>query len=154
VRSFVTLALLCALGTAEARDRHDWQSLALLKAGDRIYLSLKSGPVEGTFQSWTVDGLTAGKATAKKEDVLKVQRYREGGMGRGKHAAIGALIGFGTGFAIGAAADPSCHPNEYLCFHISRGVSGAIVGGAGAAAGAVIGVLVPRHSKELIYSAK
>src|SRR5579863_5173882 len=55
LRSFLTLALLCALGTAEARDRHDWQSLALLKAGDRIYLSLKSGPVEGTFQSWTVD---------------------------------------------------------------------------------------------------
>ncbi len=96
MRSFLTLALLCALGGAEARDRHDWQSLALLKAGDRISVSLKSGPVEGAFESWTADELSAGAASAKKADVLKVQRYRQGGMGRGKHAAIGALIGFGA----------------------------------------------------------
>ena len=31
---------------------------------------------------------------------------------------------------------------------------GAIVGGAGAVVGAVIGVLVPRRSKDLIYSVK
>lgn len=117
-------------------------------------MSLKSGPVEGAFESWTADELSAGAASAKKADVLKVQRYRQGGMGRGKHAAIGALIGFGAGFAIGAAADPSCHPNEFLCLHISRGVSGAVVGVAGAAVGAVIGVLVPRRTKDLIYSIK
>jgi hypothetical protein len=154
LRSFLTLALLSALGTAGAGDRHDWQSLAALKAGDRISVSLKSGPVDGAFENWTPDQLTAGAASAKKTDILKVQRYRQGGMGRGGHAAVGALIGFGAGFAIGAVADPSCHPNEFLCLRVSRGVTGAIVGAAGAAVGALVGVLIPRHSKELIYSVK
>ncbi|HLN03490.1 MAG TPA: hypothetical protein VK335_29640 [Bryobacteraceae bacterium] len=153
LRSFLMVALMSALGTAASgQDRRDWQSLAQLKAGDKIRLSLKTGPVEGAFQNWTPQQLTAGTVTAKKEDVLKIERFREGGGGRGKHAAIGALIGFGGGFAIGAGIT-GCHQGEFgPC--VSRGVGGAAAGGVGAVIGAGIGALLPRHNKELIYSAK
>lgn len=152
MRSFLTLVLICVLGpAADGQDRRDWQSLAQLKAGDRIRLSLKTGPMEGAFQSWTPQQVTAGTATARREDVLKIERYRQGG-GRGKSAGIGALIGFGGGFAIGAAAG-GCHQGQFgPCF--SRGAVGAVVGGVGAVVGAGIGALLPRHSKELIYSAQ
>src|ERR1035438_2458841 len=101
MRSFLILGLLCAPPAAiDAQDRHDWQSLAQLQAGDRIRLSLKTGPVTGVFQTWTPEQVTAGTVIAKKDDVLKIERYRSGGSGRGKKAAIGALIGFGGGFAI------------------------------------------------------
>jgi hypothetical protein len=154
------LVLICALGTAAAgQDRHDWQSLAQLQAGDRIRLFLKTGPVTDAFQSWTPQQVTAGAVTARREDVLKIERYRPGGWGRGKTAAVGAVIGlgvgFGGGFAVGAATG-GCRSGEFLCF--SRGTSGAIIGGIGGAiglvTGAAIGALFPRHPKELIYSAK
>jgi hypothetical protein len=153
LRLLLTLVLVCALGTAaEGQDRRDWQSLARLKAGDRIRLSLKTGPVEGVFQDWTPQQVTAGTVTARKEDVLKIERYRQGGGGRGKTAAIGALIGFGGGFALGAATG-GCKQGQFgPCF--SRGTLGAAVGAVGAVIGAAVGALVPRHNKELIYSAK
>jgi hypothetical protein len=155
LRSFLMPLLLCVLGAAAAgQDRRDWQSLAQLQAGDRIRLSLKTGPVTGAFQNWTPQQVTAGKVTAKKEDVLTLERFRQGGGGRGKHAAIGALIGFGGGFAIGTIADPNCHSGQLLCIGISRGVAGAAVGVAGAVIGAGIGALLPRHNTDLIYSAK
>lgn len=88
LRSFLTLiALVCALGTAaEGQDRHDWQSLAQLQVGDKIRLSLKTGPVEGVFQSWTPQQVTAGRLTARREDVLKIERYLHGGWGRARPA--------------------------------------------------------------------
>ena len=77
LRSSLMVALMCALGTAvEGQDRRDSQSLAQLQAGDRIRLSLKTGPVEGAFQNWTPQQVTAGTVTATKEDVLKIERYR------------------------------------------------------------------------------
>jgi hypothetical protein len=157
---FLTLVIIGALGTAaQAQDRHDWQSLAQLQAGDRIRLSLRTGPVTAAFQNWTPQQVTAGTVAAKREDVIKIERYRPGGWGRGKTAAIGAAIGlgvgFGGGFAVGAATG-GCRSGEFLCF--SRSTTGAIVGGIGAAiglvTGATIGALFPRHPKELIYSAK
>jgi hypothetical protein len=152
---FQTFVLMCVLATAaEAQARRDWQSLAQLNAGDKIRLTLKTGPMEGVFQSWTPQQVTAGTVTAKREEVLKMERYRQGGRGRGEHAAIGALIGFGGGFAIGAGVNPSCHQGEFLCPHISRGLAGVAVGGAGAMIGGAIGALLPRRTKELIYSAK
>jgi hypothetical protein len=153
LRSLLTLVLLCVLGTvAEGQDRRDWQSLARLQAGDRIRLSLKTGPVEGAFQNWTPQQVTAGTVTASRENVLKIERYRQGGWGRGKTAAVGALIGFGGGFAIGAATG-GCHQGQFgPC--LSRGALGAGIGAAGAVIGAGIGALLPRHTKELIYSAK
>ena len=152
-RSFLTLVLLCAVGrAAEGQDRRDWQSLAQLHAGDRISLSLKTGPVEGSFQNWTPQQVTVGTVTARREDVLKIERYRPGGPGRGKTAAVGALIGFGGGFAIGAGAF-GCRQGQFgPC--ISRGTGGAVIGAAGAVIGAAIGALLPRHTKDLIYSAK
>ena len=100
----LTLVALCLLASAaHGQDRHDWQSLARLHAGDRVRLSLKTEPVEGVFQSWTPQQVTAGTVTAKREDVLQIERYRPGAWGRGKSAGVGALIGFGGGFAIGAA---------------------------------------------------
>ena len=149
----LALAVICTFATAaQPNDRRDWQSLAHLQAGDQILLSLKSGPVTGAFRSFTPEQVTAGTVTAKKEDVLKVERYRPGAWGRGKKAAVGALIGFGAGFVIGAAAGGS-HPGQ-LGPNISRGALGAGIGAAGAVVGAAIGALLPRHTRELIYSAK
>src|ERR1017187_779838 len=115
MRSFITMVFLCALVTAaDGQDRRDWQSLAQLQAGDRIRLSLKTGPVEGVFQSWTPQQVMAGTVVGRREDVLKVERYRKGGRGRVRNAAIGAAVGFGGGFAIGAAVG-GCHQGEFLC---------------------------------------
>ena len=108
--------------------------------------------MEGAFQNWTPQQVTAGTVTARREDVLKIERYRQGGWGRGKTAAVGALIGFGGGFAIGAAAG-GCNKNSFgPCF--SRGQVGALVGGVGLVIGAGIGALLPPHKKDLIYSAR
>jgi hypothetical protein len=125
------------------QDRHDWQSLARLQAGDRVRVVLKTGPVEGEFRNWTPQEATFGTVPAKREDVIKIERYRHGGS-RAKHAAFGAMIGFAGGFAGGAT-----HP-----FFNTPAQMGAMVGGAGAAIGAIIRVLLPTHSKELIYSAR
>ncbi|HXA66119.1 MAG TPA: hypothetical protein VNV82_13255 [Bryobacteraceae bacterium] len=153
VRLFLAFVLICVLGpAAKAQDRHDWQSLAQLHPGDNIRLSLKTGPVDGTFQDWTPRQVTAGTVTARREDVLEIDRYRRGGLTRGKRAAVGAVIGFGGGFAIGAAVG-GCHQGQFgPC--ISRGALGAGVGAAGAVIGAGIAALLPRHTTELIYSAR
>jgi hypothetical protein len=154
MRLSLILAAVCSISAVvHAQDRHDWQSLAQLQAGDKIRLSLKTGPVIGVFQTFTSEQVTAGTVTARKDDVLKIERFRHGGGGRGKSAAIGALIGFGGGFAIGAGATGGCHQGGFgPC--ISRGLGGAIVGGAGALVGAGIGALLPHHTKDLIYSIK
>jgi hypothetical protein len=146
------LVLLCALvAVAQGQDRHDWQSVARLHSGDRIRVVLKAGPVEGEFLNSTPEGLTVGTATSKREDVLKIQRYRHRGS-RAKHAAIGALIGFGGGFAIGAAVGGDCPGGLGPCF--SRKSVGVLTASVGAVIGGVIGVCLPVHGKELIYSAR
>jgi hypothetical protein len=143
------LAVVCWLGmAAAAQDRHDWQSLAQLQAGEKVRLTLKTGPVEGPFQNWTPQQVTAGTVIARREDVLKIERYRKGS--RGKTAAIGALIGFGGGFAIGAGAFSCNHTQIGVC--VTHGEGGALVGGVGAVIGAGIGALLPAHRRELIYS--
>jgi hypothetical protein len=145
--SFHKLWLLCALATAAfGQERRDWQSVSRLLVGDRVRVSLKTGPITGNFQTWTAQELTVGTVTAKREDVIKIERYRHGGS-RAKHATIGALIGFGGGFAIGAGVE-GCHSPG--C--VGRGEGGAVAGGVGAVIGAIIGVLLPTHSKEVIYS--
>jgi hypothetical protein len=48
----------------------------------------------------------------------------------------------------GDASRPAIGP------YLSRGTLGAIVGGMGLVIGAGIGALLPRHTKELVYSAK
>ena len=150
MRSFLKLLLICALaGAADGQDRHDWQSLSRLQAGDRVRVSLKTGPVNGAFQNWTPQEVTVGTVTAKREAVLKIERYRHGGS-RAKHAGFGAMFGFAGGFAIGAWGSGCGGIGP--C--VTRPEGGAIVGGAGAVVGAVIGALLPTHSKELIYSAR
>jgi hypothetical protein len=145
LRLFLKLLLLGVLvAPTHGQDRHDWQSVSRLRAGDRVRVVLKTGPVEGEFQNWTAQELTVGTVTAKREDVRKIERYRHGGS-RAKHAAFGAMIGFGGGFAIGAAGRP-CY-----CTRTQAGVLG---GSAFALIGAAIGGLLPTHSKELIYSAR
>ncbi len=151
MRSFLTLIVFLATVTAvAAQDRHSWDSLSQLKPGDKVRLSLtRRRPVTGEFQSWTQEQVTVGTVSAKKEDVLKVERYRLGGWGRGKTAAAGAAIGFGGGFAVGAALG-GCSKNKFgPC--ISRGEFGAIVAGIGAVVGALIGAALPHHSKDVIY---
>jgi hypothetical protein len=57
------------------------------------------------------------------------------------------MIGFAGGFAIGAGVE-GCHSPG--C--VGRGEGGAVAGGVGAVIGAIVGVLLPTHSKEVIYS--
>ena len=152
MKTIAIVTLLAAPLLAPAQDRHDWQSLGQLQPGDRLHLSLKTGPANGAFQNWTAQDVTVGTVTARKEDVLKIERYRHGAWGRGKTAGVGALIGFGGGFVIGAAAG-GCHQGQFgPC--LSRGGLGAGLGFVGAVFGAGIGALLPRHTKTLIYSAR
>jgi hypothetical protein len=143
------LALVC---TAHGQDRHDWQSLTKLQAGDKIRLTLKTGSSTEVFQSFTPEEIKSGTLTAKKDDVLKIERFGHGGWSRGKKAALGAVIGFGGGFAVGAAATGCNHQQFGPC--ISRGAGGAVFGAVGALVGAGVGALLPANGKELIYSAK
>jgi hypothetical protein len=152
MRSFLILAAVCSITALQAQDRRDWQSLAKLRPGDNIRLSLKTGAATGVFQAWTPEQVTAGTVTARKEDVVKIERYRPGTWGRGKTAAVGALIGFGAGFGVGAGLTGCDHNQLGIC--ISRGAGGAIAGAAGAIIGAGIGALIPHHARELIYSVK
>lgn len=147
--SKLTFCFLLA-GAAYGQDFHDWQSGSRLHAGDRVRIVLSTGPVNGEFQSWTPQNVTVGATTARREDVLKIERYRQGGS-RTKHTAIGALIGFGGGFAIGASVTGSSSGLGYL---VKRPEGGAAVGAAGGIIGAAIGALLPVHSKEIIYSAR
>jgi hypothetical protein len=141
LRSFLSFVLLYALTTtAQGQDRHEWQSLAGLHAGDRVRASLKTGLVDGEFQSWTPQEAMIGVVTARREDVLKIERYRHGGS-RGKHIAIGALIGFG---GCGGGLGPC----------VTRPVGGTVAEGAGAVIGALVVAIHPAKSKELIYSAR
>ena len=155
MRSLITLLVSMAVssGAANAQDRHDWQSLAHLKTGDHIRLSLKTGPVDGVFQSWTAQDLTMGSTTTKREEVLRIERYRPGAKnGRLKHALIGALIGFGAGFGIGEGVG-RCKTGQ-LCV-VSGNEVGLVGAGIGTVAGAGIGALFPgRNAKETIYSVK
>lgn len=153
---FSRVLLSCVLSVAVfGQDRHDWQSLSRLQTGDRVRVVLKTGPMEGQFQSWTPQEARFGTFTAKREDVIKIDRYRHDGS-RAKHAGVGALIGFGGGFAIGASVTGGCGGRTLgsggLGPCATRPEGGAIVGGMGAVIGAIIGVLLPTHSKELIYS--
>ncbi len=149
--SLPQLLLVCVLGTAaKAQDLHDWQSVAQLHAGDKVRLTLKTGPVEGVFQNWTSHQVTVGTVTAIREDVLKIEQRRPSGKSRAKWAAAGAILGFGAGFGIGAALT-GCRQDQFVC--VSRTKGGAATGVAGAVIGAAIGALVPHHPKKLIYSA-
>ncbi len=149
--------LSCVLSAAAfGQDRHDWQSVSRLQTGDRVRVSLKTGHVEGQFQSWTPQDATVGTVSAKREDVIKVERYRHGGS-RARHIGIGALIGFGGGFAIGASVTGDCGGRTLGSGGLGPCATrpeGAIIGGMGAVIGAIVGVLLPVHSKELIYSTK
>jgi hypothetical protein len=149
MRSFHKLMLLGALvATAHGQDRHDWKSVSRLHPGDRVVVSLKAGPMDGEFQSWTPQGMTVGTVMARREEVLKVELYRHG-ESRAKHAAFGAMFGFAGGFTIGASVN-LCNGGLGPC--IKRPEGGAVAGAVGAAIGAIIGVLLPTHSKEVIYS--
>jgi hypothetical protein len=157
LRGLLTLALLCAVRTtAQAQDHSEWQSLAVLHAGDKVRLTVKSGSSEGIFQSWTPERVTVGAVTARKEDVLKVELYiKGGGMGHGKKALIGALIGFGGGFAIGVSTG-GCQQGHFLGPCFGRGELGGVLGGLGALIGAGIGAALPAHpqTKQIVYLAK
>jgi hypothetical protein len=109
---------------------------------------LRTGPVEGEFLNWTPQDAKIGAVTTKREDVIKIERYRHGGS-RAKHIGVGALMGFAGGFALGAGVEGCNSPG---C--VGRGEGGAVGGGVGAVIGAIIGALLPTHSKELIYSTK
>jgi hypothetical protein len=146
------LVLGCLLGAAVyGQDGHDWQSGARLQAGDHVRVSLKTGRLDGLLQNWTPQDVKVGKEVARREDVLRIERYRRGGS-HAKHIGIGALIGFGGGFAVGASVT-GCNGHT-LGPCLTRSEGGALGGGVGAIVGVLIGAVLPVHSKELIYSSK
>lgn len=153
MRQSLNILLVCALAAACAgQSTKDWDSLGKLQPGDNVRVTSKTGTTEGAFRGWTPQDITVGTVTSRKEDIVKVVLRRPGGSGRGKHALIGGLIGFGGGFAIGAAVG-GCSPHQFgPC--IGRGTAGGAFGVAGGAAGAIIGALIPRHNTVLIYAAK
>jgi len=53
---------------------------------------------------------------------------RSMGVGNGRHAAIGAIIGFGLGAALGAKANKDQHPGATLRFSLLLGTFGAAMG--------------------------
>jgi hypothetical protein len=144
-RSFAVLLL-----TACACAAQDWQALAQLHAGDKVRLTLKTQTVSGAFASFTTDQVIVGGTTAKRDDVLKVERYRHA-LSRGATAVIGAAIGGGAGAGIGAGVGGCKSGSIGPC--ISRGDAAGIVGGAGAVLGAIIGVLIPHRRTDVIYKA-
>ena len=145
----VWIAAFALVIPAAAQDWGSWESLAQLKTGDRVRVSLMAGkPVDGEFQNWDAERITIGTASTKKSDVRKVERYRPGGSHRGKSAAIGAAIGFGGGFVLGATVG-GCRKSDFICF--GRAPAGAAVGTVGAVIGGLAGALMPRGSKTVIY---
>src|SRR5690348_3207079 len=136
MRQLLNALLLCALAMACAgQSTKDWDSLGKLQPGDTVRVTSKTGTTEGSFRSWTPQDVTVGTVTSRKEDVTKLVLRRPGGSGRGKHALIGGLIGFGGGFALGAAVG-GCSPHQFgPC--LGRGEVGAAAGVGGAAVGAI-----------------
>jgi len=138
----------------EAKTHQDWErSMARLHAGDRLHVSLKTGPVNATFVSATAQDFTADSGTVKREDVLRIERIRtkEGGS-RGKHALIGALIGVGAGAALGAIIGHFANSPKNLVIVTTGEFTGAAAAG-GAVVGAAVGALLPSHRSqyEIIY---
>ncbi len=162
LRSFLPLILLFGFSTGLiAQDSADWDSLGRLTTNDKVRVSFKDGRhLGGPFENWTAQQITVGGVSGNKAEVLKVERYRQGGWGRGKTAAVGALIGFGAGAGI-AAATSRCKSSasngqlvpNFCGFLVSRGAAIGIGGGVGALIGAGIGAALPHRKKELIYAA-
>jgi hypothetical protein len=118
---------LLAVSVCAAQDRSDWQSVAKVQPGTKVRLSLKS-----------------------HETVTDDFKESTGGWGRGKTAAIGALIGGGAGAAIGVAA--GCNTHDFICF--SRGTVAAVLGAVGAIIGCTVGALIPPRRTEVVYAAR
>jgi hypothetical protein len=141
-----------AIPACMAQNRSDWQALSALPPGAKVRLSLKSRPkVTDGFQAVTEEQVTVGSVVARREDVLKLERFRTGVWSRGKTAAVGAAIGGGAGTVIGVAAG-GCRTGDFIC--VTRGQAGAILGITGAIIGAVIGVAVPHHRTDVVYAAR
>ncbi len=90
MRSCLSFVLLLALATTVwAEDTHSWDSLGQLKTGDHVRLSLvKRPPLGGEFVNWTPELITVGSTTAKREEVVEIERYQPGGWSRGKRAVL------------------------------------------------------------------
>jgi hypothetical protein len=91
LRSFLLIALMCVLGTAaEGQDRHDWQSLAQLQAGDKVRLYLKTEPVDGVFQNSTPQQVTDWTVIAKRaEPMLREHSLARPGGRAGRRRGLG-----------------------------------------------------------------
>ena len=123
---------------------YDWVvPMARLRPG--VTAQQAQAALTGPFQEWNAEEIILGTVAAKRQNVLKVERFRSGG--RRRRAAFGAIIGFGVGFALGMAGD--CSSTLGPCFQ-GPGV-GAILGGMAAVIGGATGALLPGRRKELIY---
>ncbi|HCC57478.1 MAG TPA: hypothetical protein DEQ47_09475 [Solibacterales bacterium] len=153
MRMLLVLAVLLT-SSAAAQDHRDWNALARLKPGEKVHITRNNqSPVNANFRSFNADELATETLTARKPDVVAVERYRQGAWSRGTRAGVFAAVGFGGGFALGAAAG-GCSSGGIISICPGRGRSGLIAGGAGALVGGAIGALWPNHSMEAIYNVR
>jgi hypothetical protein len=142
------VAVLCARSSGSRAGPPRLKIRLAAARGGSCSRGLEDRSGGGRVSDWTPQEATFGTVTAKREDVIKIERYRHGGS-RAKHIGVGALIGFGGGFAVGAGIEGCNSPG---C--VGRREGGVVGLGVGAVIGAIIGALLPTHSKELIYAAK
>ena len=134
----------------------NWDSLQVLRPGDKTEVVLKSGKkTKGQFQAVSGTAFTVlvnnNAVDLQPGDIARV--YRKKSKHIGKTTAVGALAGATAGAGIGAAVgDDDC--TGFLC--MSRGgtaILGAIIFVIpGAIGGLVYGVL--HNNSELIYESK
>lgn len=139
--------------TANGQDRTDWRSLGRLIPGDRVVVSLNTrGTTGGIFKEWSPEWIALDFGTARREEVLKISRYRTGVWSRGKTALLGAAIGGAAGLGVGIGTGDNCKGSLGPCF--SRASFGGALAGVGAVIGASIGALIPHRGLDVIYAAR
>ena len=147
----IVLSLCVILLASTGAAQSEWQALSALQPGDRIRIKYRKGTDTAAFSEWRADQITAGGKVSKREDIVRIERYRPGGWGRGKKAALGAAIGGGTGATIGAVLGR--RPAGFGPF-FSSGQLAVMVGVPCAIVGGAVGALLPHHRWTVVYAAK
>lgn len=151
----ILMALALAIALPAVCLAADWEGLAKLRPGERIWVSYSQEKAvhsaKGRFSAWTTDSfaMEVGKRqiVLARNDVRAVRVYA--GKSRAAGAGVGSLVGGAAGAAIyGAAAGLSGAGNGSI-------VPVGVIVGAGTAAfaivGAVIGLAVGKTKTEVLY---
>jgi hypothetical protein len=131
----------------------NWDSLSLLRVGDRIQVREKhSTTIAGTFLNVS-DAAISLQANGAAESVPKAEVFSVKLMRnnhRLRNTLIAAGVGAGVGAGIGAATHHGCSSSQSFCLDIGgRGLPTAIGAVVGLLGGGAVGALLPSH--ETIY---